>query len=311
MANETTTTGGSDSLTKYQSNLVSALEQGLAAISQLKDQLVVQPTTNEEKKQNKAVQKQIKTESKKVSQLQGKVDKEVPRPPTSADNMDGKGRGEYKDFVQPDVSQRRFEENYGVTGFKDPEIQRLSQAADTQVEQTESDISAIRRLGQQLLTGNIPVDVSEAVSRAGASNALSRGIVSGSQLSRNLTVRDLGMTSLDLMSKGGEVLGTTAQLSQGLAAFQESRAQYRAQFQLASAELRDTIRKTDLTVSQLAEEKHQFKQKMTLALNQQITDLAMAREDIQFKYAASDKSPGGALSTFDNLAKQLRTSLSL
>jgi hypothetical protein len=309
MADDITTqvTEEQKQMTAYQTNLTQAYNQGLSAISTLKDQLVVDPKTDKEKKQNKQLNKQIKEQEKKVDTWKTTLDKELPKPAVSSNSASGEGR----DFQLADVSEERLSQNYGVTGFKDPEIQRLSGAADTQVEQTQADIEAIRQLGQQLLTGNIPVDVSEAVSRASAAGSLSRGIVSDSQLSRNLTARDLGMTSLDLMGKGADVLGTTAQLSQGLAAFQESRAQYRAQFQLASAELRDAIRKTDLSVAQLGEEKHQFKQKMTLALNEQIINVGLAREELQFKYAAADKKPGSALSTLDNLASQLRTSLSL
>lgn len=52
-----------------------------------------------------------------------------------------------------------------------------------------------------MLSGNIPGDVSSAVSRNAAAKSLYGGF-GGSAMSRNLVARDLGLTSLDLVSKG-------------------------------------------------------------------------------------------------------------
>lgn len=52
-----------------------------------------------------------------------------------------------------------------------------------------------------LLSGKIPQDVSEAVQRSSASRSLTGGF-SGSEMGRNLTARDLGLTSLELTGKG-------------------------------------------------------------------------------------------------------------
>ncbi len=54
---------------------------------------------------------------------------------------------------------------------------------------------------QANLAGQIPEDVQRAIQRASASRAVSSG-VSGSQFGRNLTARDLGLTSLQLMNQG-------------------------------------------------------------------------------------------------------------
>jgi hypothetical protein len=54
---------------------------------------------------------------------------------------------------------------------------------------------------QANLAGQIPEDVQRAIQRAGASRAVASG-VSGSQFGRNLTARDLGLTSLQLMNQG-------------------------------------------------------------------------------------------------------------
>lgn len=54
---------------------------------------------------------------------------------------------------------------------------------------------------QANLAGQIPEDVQRAIQRAGASRAVAGG-VAGSQFGRNLTARDLGLTSLQLMNQG-------------------------------------------------------------------------------------------------------------
>ncbi len=54
---------------------------------------------------------------------------------------------------------------------------------------------------QANLEGRIPEDVQRAIQRAGASRAVASG-VAGSQFGRNLTARDLGLTSLQLMNQG-------------------------------------------------------------------------------------------------------------
>jgi hypothetical protein len=52
-----------------------------------------------------------------------------------------------------------------------------------------------------LLKGEIPKDVQDAIYRSGAFKSLAGGF-GGSGMSKSLTARDLGLTSLDLMAKG-------------------------------------------------------------------------------------------------------------
>ena len=68
------------------------------------------------------------------------------------------------------------------------------------------------RTALSLMRGEIPADVQEMISRSSAARAVGGGF-GGSQFGRNLTARDLGRTSLDLMNLGGQqfagILGTT------------------------------------------------------------------------------------------------------
>ena len=54
------------------------------------------------------------------------------------------------------------------------------------------------------LQGMIPADVAAQVARSGASTANLSGVSGGSQMGQNLTARDLGITSLSLMSQGSK-----------------------------------------------------------------------------------------------------------
>ena len=64
----------------------------------------------------------------------------------------------------------------------------------------------ILRQGDQLVSGNLPDDVKDQIYRSDAFTALSGGY-GGSGMAHSLTARDLGLTSLDLMRQGAEMIG--------------------------------------------------------------------------------------------------------
>jgi len=65
-------------------------------------------------------------------------------------------------------------------------------------------------LGQQL-RGEVPSDVQGAIGRRAAERSLFGGFGAGSQAGRNLELRDLGLTSLDIQNRG---LANTGQFIQ-------------------------------------------------------------------------------------------------
>lgn len=70
----------------------------------------------------------------------------------------------------------------------------------------ESDTGTLLNQAGSLLSGDLPPDVLSQIQRSDAYGALSGGYA-GSQMSHNLTARDLGLTSLDLMKQGASMLG--------------------------------------------------------------------------------------------------------
>lgn len=65
----------------------------------------------------------------------------------------------------------------------------------------------------QELAGEIPQDVQDQIQRSSAYQAL-RGGYAGSGMSKALTARDLGLTSLDMIQKGGQLAGLGANTMQ-------------------------------------------------------------------------------------------------
>lgn len=70
----------------------------------------------------------------------------------------------------------------------------------------EAGASRMLDVGNELLTGGIPQDVKDQVLRSSAYRSLSGGFAGGG-MSGNLTARDLGLTSLDLMRQGADMIG--------------------------------------------------------------------------------------------------------
>lgn len=71
----------------------------------------------------------------------------------------------------------------------------------------------------QELRGEIPADVQASIQRASAQNALTGGFGADSGVGRNLTSRDLGLTSLNLTQMGAQGLTNNTRLAQSLTPF--------------------------------------------------------------------------------------------
>lgn len=66
-----------------------------------------------------------------------------------------------------------------------------------------------------LLNGQIPQDVQEAIQRSSAQSGIAGG-TGGAQINKNLTARDFGLTSLNLINQGGSNLNAQVGQSQAL-----------------------------------------------------------------------------------------------
>jgi hypothetical protein len=78
---------------------------------------------------------------------------------------------------------------------------------------------------QSFLRGQIPADVQSLVKNNAAETSLFGGF-GGSQMARNLTARDLGLTSLDLIGRGNQGLEQQFGLAQRLSPYQSDTLSY-------------------------------------------------------------------------------------
>lgn len=79
--------------------------------------------------------------------------------------------------------------------------ERLLQSLQAAIPGYESMVGQTAANIQANLEGRVPEDVQRALARAGAARGVSGGF-SGTQFGRNLTARDLGLTSLQMMNQG-------------------------------------------------------------------------------------------------------------
>jgi hypothetical protein len=92
------------------------------------------------------------------------------------------------------------------TDYLTQEQNKLLPGYSANLAKGESDTGQLLGDASSLLGGNLPQDVIDQIQRSDAFGALSGGYA-GSGMSRNLTARDLGLTSLDLMKQGASMLG--------------------------------------------------------------------------------------------------------
>lgn len=127
----------------------------------------------------------------------------------------------------------------------------------------EQDVENLRKYSQQLLTGQIPADVSEAVRKASVAAGMQRGVARG-QMGRGLTARDLGLTSMQLREQGA----ATAAQAAGLGLSQAEFAQRQREFGISTAE---EARRFDVTTQVGAE---QFNASLTVDQRKFFADLS-------------------------------------
>ena len=134
---------------------------------------------------------------------------------------------------------------------------------------------------EEMLAGELPEDVRAVIEQASAEQAIQAGLGQTSQASRNLTLRDIGRTSLEVQQQG---ISNAAALTQLV----EAKREFNQTYKLNVAAFMDTARRTDLTERQLEQQREMFNAEQTLAVNQLIAEMAMFGADLQFRYTATE-----------------------
>lgn len=143
-------------------------------------------------------------------------------------------------------------------------------------------------LAKDMMAGKIPADVEYQIRQQAAERALSRGLGSGSQASRNLTARDLGLTSVDMATKG-VAIGTQ------VAGLFEAKRQYTRTYELNMRQYLDSTRRTDLAEAELGEGSRQFNVNTELERNKLLANVLGGYHSIGADLAMAPTDTSGAI----------------
>lgn len=158
-----------------------------------------------------------------------------------------------------------------------------------------------------LLKGVLPEDVNRSVRTATAQRAVAGGF-SGSPMARNLTARDLGLTSLDLVTKGIE--GATQ-----IGSLDIQRQVSEGDQQIRAAALREEVRKSNDAFALAMRESDQSTIQLALAgleLRSNIRQFELQMEnqlliaDSQNAIPNLQENLDSQASAFDGLSKQIQ-----
>lgn len=137
------------------------------------------------------------------------------------------------------------------------------------------------KVASDQLSGVISADVQAQVQRISAENAIRGGLGMSSQAARNLTARDLGLTSMDIQQRGLEA-------AQNLASFDANLMGQRMDFMAK-------MRGMDLDVNQMKLQNKQFNKELQLNRFKLLSDNLMNYYQLSFGYSQSKKADAGAL----------------
>jgi len=185
--------------------------------------------------------------------------------------------------------------------------------ADTLFGAAEEMLSGLREKNAAWLKGEISADVAEGLRSRAALSARSGG-AAGSQASRNLQARDLGLTSMQIQESGMQREAQLSELSRGLGAIREQRAQFMTQLHEQSrqfgANLADQMTRTQLAHRELILKQEAFNAEQNMRLVELISQSTLGMMQLQVQAAGSDVDFSGGVSTFETLQSQLENLLS-
>lgn len=185
--------------------------------------------------------------------------------------------------------------------------------ADTLFGAAEEMLSGLREKNAAWLKGEVPDDVAEQLREKSAQSARMGGIA-GSQAARNLQARDLGLTSMQIQESGMQREAQLSELSKGLGAIREQRAQFMTNLHEQSkqfgANLADQMTRTQLAHRELILKQEAFNAEQNMRLVELITQSTLGMMQLQVQAAGSDVDFSGGVTTFEALQSQLENLLS-
>jgi hypothetical protein len=148
----------------------------------------------------------------------------------------------------------------------------------------EGSLDAVSQANAAFLRGEVPDDVVNLLKRQSAERVQMQGLGTGA-MARNISARDLGLTSMDMIQRGVQ---TEAAVSEGFGRLSEARDAVRRfddTFQQQGQQLLDNARKTTLQGVSMGLEYQQFRANLTMEVNAQIQDITKFRETMLLEYS--------------------------
>lgn len=179
----------------------------------------------------------------------------------------------------------------------------LKQSYDAARAKLGTSIDQMSEANQPFLKGEIPVDVMAQIRRVTSEASIGQGLFGSG--SRALTAQDIGLTSMDIKSKGLAQQDAITQRQAGLAALDMQRQDMLKTYDLNVVRFQDQVRNTNLSGLKLEQARLQFNASQNLGLMQLASQLLIAREQLGFQYANVDIDSTGMQESMDNLMKQV------
>lgn len=151
------------------------------------------------------------------------------------------------------------------------------------------------KVASDQLSGVISPDVQAQIQRISAEKGLKSGLGATSQAARNLTARDLGLTSMDIQQRGMESAAKLAEFDANLAG---QRMDYLK-----------NMRAMDLDARQMALQNRQFNRELELNRFKLLSDNLTSYYQLSFGYSQSKKADAGSLESLRKDIEDLETDL--
>lgn len=199
----------------------------------------------------------------------------------------------------------------GSSGYKplsDEELATPSPEIAKQFEGLKTSIDNLSAANASLLKGEIPADVAANVRRAAAESSIAGGIFGSS--SRNLSARDLGLTSMQIRAQGVDTEEKINTMRSNLSAAIETIRKNNIDRNTQLAQLDLQAREQNLKAIDVERQRIQTNISANVNILQAMAGLAEAQQRIAVTASASDVDPSNVISSIDNWLAQLNGKLS-
>ena len=152
----------------------------------------------------------------------------------------------------------------------------------------ESALAKLEESNQAFLSGEIPKDVQDVITRLNAEQGIAQGFGVGG-MTQKRTARDFGLTSMDLIKQGQAQQAAIVSGYQTLGNAREAMREYNSSFRQSGQQLLAQQQSFGLDSAKLMQAQDQFQANLTMQANEALINLATYREGLLRDYTSMDK----------------------